>query len=141
MENQTFKLSILAYIAVIISWLFSILTVAFFVFNSPSLLIFERNWAFLILFFGALLSPSFLVTWSLIVELTTSFSADGINRLTVLGRRLIYWHQIVSLKTRIFFVDVTTSEGIIHIPLLMYVDPNGLADYIHKQFNSNFGKT
>lgn len=137
MSAQRFKLSVFSY-AVVIAFLGgAILLISLLILDLPDTLDWRRHWLFLFLIFSALSSPSFIVTWSLIVELNTSFSDGGISRLTLFGRKQIFWNQIEALRSRIFYLDIKVSGDIYRIPLLMYADPKRLVDYIHNQFASH----
>jgi hypothetical protein len=80
------------------------------------------------------MSPSLIVTWIFIVELTTSFSAHGIYRLTPFGMKQIVWREIETLKVGIFFLDILTFKKIYRIPLLMYQDAHALVNHVQEKY-------
>jgi len=135
MKDQSFRLSLLAYLAILIAWLTSVWLLVFLFGNSPEQPKLNENWFPLLLIIAALVSPSLFLTWSFIVEMTTSFSRDGISRLTLLGKKHISWREIKTIQVRIFFIDIKLASGAHQIPLLMYRDPVGLVNYIREKYD------
>jgi len=133
MTEQQFRLSLFAYLAAGVAWVISAWATIFIFNDSLGQLSQIKNWLPFMLVLGALILPSLIVTWSLIVEMTTTFSTNGISRLTLLGRKQITWGEIENLQIGIFYIDIKLSRSTHRIPLLMYRNPTGLVNYIHEQ--------
>jgi hypothetical protein len=133
MKEQKYKLSPFAYLAVGAIWAISIGATIFILDNSLRQLNLIENWLPFLLFLSALILPALIVTWSFIVEITTSFSPNGISRLTLLGRKRITWREIEALRIGIFYIDLKLGRSVYRIPLLMYKNPTDLINYIREQ--------
>jgi len=140
MKGIRFKPSILAYIVVLTFWALTIYAIVFMVPNIQGQIKPGRNLIGFILILSALVSPSLIITWSFFVEMTTSFSTDGINRLTPFGKRLISWREVKTLVKGIFFLEIRLSRNIYQIPLLMYKNPEELVNYVQEQFSEYTAK-
>ena len=135
MENEHFGLSGFAYVIVGVIWIFSIGALLYVIDNSPGKLDFSSNWAFIILIVGLYMSPSLIMTWSLIVEKTTIYSKTGIERWTVLGRKKIKWSEVEALEKSIFYLAIKFQNGKFYLPLLLYKNSNFLVEFIKNQLS------
>lgn len=134
MKEQKYELSFFAYLAVLAIWAISIWATIFILGNSLRQLNLIGNWLPFLLLLSALILPALIVTWSFIVEITTSFSPSGISRLTLLGRKKITWREIETLQIGMFYIDLKLARNAYRISLLMYKSPIDLTNYIREQY-------